>query len=929
MLRMRVARWVLFWVSLALMGAMVFTGLDQALLTSSGEREAVARDWGDEELPELERNESTLDSRRHEPFIVFDDDDLQVRYGEYSETEISLSFADDFDTRDLAISWGVADSQLPAGMELGGGEWSQIFIYGTPQFVGRWCFTLKAEVITIPPASPFPNRERSRMLYQPSRQVCFYAAGNDNIDYPRFSTSTRLSTAELNDDYSEKIRFQQRNRRVGVSVAWHNLPNSLKIDTRRRRGYVKVSGKPRHRTSHAIINVSKEERPQFAEMRTVADPQSRFRGEQLYAYRITAVYADGEAPAEYLDEDRETPRNWHLTRVDAGESVHTTITYDKRPLYFNVFRTNKRDNWSDVRFITRLKPRPSGAEYVIDTNAAQPRMLPATGLFYLMLKLTSTDEEGEIVSVWKQFSLNIIEERDEVRRYRCPIGYYYDNIVNHCVQNRGNPCSRGSYYDPDYGTCRSYPSVRYCPSGYYFDHFLRRCVLDSYPRCPWHYRWSPLYGRCVENPYWCPLGYSYDWDWRICVSTGYTSCRQGWHYDYGRDRCVRNHRACASGYVWDRETRSCRRNYRNCPQDYHWSERQNRCVYHGTPTCRLGYRYDARRRQCVRIERQRRCPFGEHWSHRRERCMPNNRPDRRGPTTRPDREPSRRPTTRPSRSPSRRPTTRPSRSPSRRPTTRPSRSPSRRPTTRPSRSPSRRPTTRPSRSPSRRPTTRPSRSPSRRPTTRPSRSPSRRPTTRPSRSPSRRPTTRPSRSPSRRPTTRPSRSPSRRPTTRPSRSPSRRPTTRPSRSPSRRPTTRPSREPTVRPSRSPSRRPTARPSRSPSRRPTASPSRSPSRRPTASPSRSPSRRPTTRPSRSPSRRPTTRPSRSPSRRPTASPSRSPSRRPTASPSRSPSRRPTASPSRSSSRRPTARPSRSRRRGITENVSVMLPMLDRR
>ena len=795
MWRARVARLAVVWMLFTMVGGLIFSGLD-ALLIQSSERTAVAE--GSERDDEREY-------QNRDALIVFDDDDLQVRYGEYSETEFILALPRHHDTREnpVIVDWQVVGAQLPAGLELQPLEARQALIYGTPQFVGRWCFTLAAQFEFLP--RPLDSSAPPPTMHRTSRQACFFAAHNEQLNYPQFSTATRLDRAEINRTYRERIRFADPARRVRVSVAWHNLPNSLKIETHNRRNYVKLSGTPRDRKNYLVTNASSTSPPQLTELFTVKDERrSGFETLDKYTYRVTAVYPDGETASV------SKKSLW----VSSGEVVLATLAYAKRPFYFNVFRSSEPDSWDTgdgEQFIGRLAPQPSGSEYLLDTGAVAPRTMRAAGHFYLMLKLTGTGAEGAEVTTWKQFNLTIDEEEgtgEYGRPYRCPSGYYYDRVLRHCVQSRGNSCPRGTYYEPAHDTCQRYPSSVYCPSGYYFDHFLYRCVLDNYPRCPWNYRWDSFYDQCVPDPYWCSLGHYYNWWWGVCLRND-RSCARGWHYDYGVKRCVRNQRACSPGYVWDRSSQSCRRNHRNCGVGYHWSAHLNRCVYHGNVHCRTGYRYDKHRRQCVRIGRERRCPSGEHWSRRRGHCVRNNNPTRR-PTARPTRSPTRRPTARPTRSPSRRPTARPTRSPSRRPTARPTRSPSRRPTARPTRSPSRRPTARPTRSPTRRPTARPTRSPSRRPTARPTRSPSRRPTARPTRSPSRRPTARPTRSPSRRPTARPTRSPTRRPTARPTRSPTRRPTARPTRSPSRRPT--------ARPTRSPSRRPTARPTRSPSRR---------------------------------------------------------------------------------------------------------------
>ena len=800
MLRIRITRLALIWILFAVIGGLIFSGLDHTLLTSGGKHTAVA---------ESSERDTEREHQDRGALIVFDDDDLQVRYGEYSETEFTLALPRYHDTNEsrVIIDWQVIGAQLPAGMELQPLEERQALVYGTPQFVGRWCFTLAAQFELL---SELESSDPPSDLHSTSRQVCFFAGHNEQLSYPHFSTSTRLDRAEKNSKYSEKIRFEHGDRRTSVSVAWHNLPNSLEIETRNRRGYVKISGKPRDRDSHVIFSdsVSEENQPQLTELFTVKDErQSRFKELERHTYRITAVYPDGETPAESHES------LW----VNRGEVVLATITYDKRPFYFNVFRAMGDNN--DARFITRLDPQPSGSEYLLDRNATPPRTMRATGNFYIMLKLTSTTRDSGIVTTWKQFTLTIDEEKEESERsrsYRCPSGYYYDRVLRHCVQSRGNPCPRGTYYEPAYNTCRSYPSSQYCPSGYYFDHFLRRCVLDNYPRCPWNYRWDSFYNQCEPQPYWCPLGFYYNWWGGICLFTD-RSCDRGWHYDHGVNRCVRNQRACSPGYVWDRSSQSCQRNRRNCRAGYHWSARLNRCVYHGNVRCRAGYRYDDRRRACVRIERERRCPHGEHWSQRRGHCVPNNRPTPRrttSPTPRPRRTTSPTPTVRPSRSPNRRPT----------PTATPTNSPSRRRTVRPRRTTSPTPTVRPSRSPNRRPT----------PTATPTNSPSRRRTVRPRRTTSPTPTVRPSRSPNRRPTptATPTNSPSRRRTVRPRRTTSPTPTVRPSRSPNRRPT------PTATPTDSPSRRRTVRPRRTTSPTPTVRPTDSPSRRRTARPSRS-------------------------------------------------------------------------------------------
>lgn len=426
-----------------------------------------------------------------------------------------------------------------------------------------------------------------------------------------------------------------------------------------------------------------------------------------------------------------------------------------------------------------------------------------TGVFELVALAQSED-----FHVYKQFLLEVRSGADT--GYQCDIGYYYDETVGYCVQNQGDICEDGTFYDPDSNQCVRYttPSHISCSPGYYYDHFLYRCVKNDYNRCPYNYEWDPYYNRCERLPNTCSIGYRYSYSSRSCVYVGAYQCGVNEHYSSYYDRCVSNYNSCRAGQYWDgyscRNTaRVCigfnryfdpvlsicrsRNYYHSCAPGSRFSYSVGRCVrrsVYSSRTCGIGSRYSASSRRCISyratpnrpvrvrrpvvrrpvVVRPTRPVHRPHRPNRPTRPVYRPTPHRpTPPTTRPHRPTP--PTTRPHRPTP--PTTRPHRPTP--PTTRPNRpTPPSRPTTRPSR-----PTTRPTPPPRpSRPTTRPSR-----PTTRPTPPPRpSRPTTRPSR-----PTTRPT-PPSRpsRPTTRPSR-PSR-PTTRPAPSRPSRPTTRPSRS---------------------------------------------------------------------------------------------------------------------------------------------------
>ena len=755
--------------------------------------------------------EPTARRGRDDLLIVYSNDDTRVTYGEYSEVELALEgrIPDSWD-----VFWYTLGAPLPAGLSFDSSSGRQLLIHGVPEFLGKWCLTIAVEVERL----------------QTSRDVCFYSDDDSNLGAPTFHSDRNLSSARANKRYDKKIRFP-RGRDYRVSTVWSNLPNSLELELSNSRGYLRVKGTPRDRTSYRAYNYSSRAPPEV-DVYTVDDYRSRFNRRRVRKnYRITAVYADGE-----------TRSHVNFVTVRAGEIVVASIDYHRKPFYFNIFR-NELDGAAH-KFIGRLIPKERGAEYLIDSNRVTPRVMSAEGVFYLTLKLeVDVDRRRDSLVTYKQFALTVLPENYQRGYYRCPAGYYYDRIARHCVQDRGSTCPAGSYYEPEFDRCRDY--LDHCPRGYYFDHFLGFCVNNGFPRCPHNYRWDPIFQSCEFSPVWCPFGFRYNWFTNRCQLNYRRSCPDGWHYNRALDRCMRNRRACANGYTWNRRTKSCRPNHRQCQRGYHWSERLNRCVFHGNnPRCPANHRYQPSTGRCVRIGGSRRCQSGYRWSHRRKECVRHSR-QRPRPTARPTRVPGNTPTIVPERRP--RPTVRPTRTSRPRPTVRPTRTSRPRPTVRPTRTSRPRPTARPTRTSRPRPTARPTRTSRPRPTARPTRTSRPRPTARPTRTSRPRPTARPTRTSRPRPTARPTRTSRPRPTARPTRTSRPRPTARPTRTSRPRPTARPTRtsrpRPTARPTRTSRPRPTARPTRTSRPRPTARPTRTSRPRPTARPTRTSRPRP--------------------------------------------------------------------------------------
>ena len=387
---------------------------------------------------------------------------------------------------------------------------------------------------------------------------------------------------------------------------------------------------------------------------------------------------------------------------------------------------------------------------------------------FTFLVLAQDNQAGQEFYVYKQFQIEV--KPDIVDRYQCDTGYYYDETLGYCVQNDGDLCPAGTFYDAQRNSCVNYtrPTHVRCGPGSYYDHFLYRCVRNSYQRCPYNYEYDAYAGRCVRQPYTCSIGYRYSYRYQSCIYVGYRQCARGSHYSSYYGRCVRNYAYCRAGNYYDGYT--CRTTRRVCRNGNYWDPSYRGCrsrsVY---SSCRYGYNYDYGRARCIRrsVYSGRTCRGSGRYSPRAGRCVsyrpthtrphrPVVRPHRTRPVVvrphRPTHRPNRPTVNRPNRP--NRPTTRPNRpnNGGNRPTTRPNRpnNGGNRPTTRPNRpnNGGNRPTTRPNRpnNGGNRPTTRPNRPnngggtvnrPNRpnRPTTRPNRpnNGGNRPTTRPSR----------------------------------------------------------------------------------------------------------------------------------------------------------------------------------------------------
>ena len=240
---------------------------------------------------------------------------------------------------------------------------------------------------------------------------------------------------------------------------------------------------------------------------------------------------------------------------------------------------------------------------------------------------------------YRQFQINV-DERDTVPA--CAPGYYFDETLGRCVQERLQRCPDGSYFDPHSDSCVRYPlpppSV-YCPPGMHFDPFLGQCNYNFAPRCPINYRWDRYYDRCVRQSYSCPIGTYFSWSELRCVRLWRQECPRGSIWDSYYNRCVRYELNCRPGYFWDPRSESCRIADRGCRAGEYFDPDSNRCRPR-RPHCGPGTRYDERTNRCVSTRPPRpTCGRGTHFDPRRNQCVPNSNPRPQPPAPMPPMNP--------------------------------------------------------------------------------------------------------------------------------------------------------------------------------------------------------------------------------------------------------------------------------------------------
>ncbi|MCB0365159.1 MAG: hypothetical protein KDD68_07210, partial [Bdellovibrionales bacterium] len=411
-------------------------------------------------------NESTDEGGQ----LLYDEQELVGRIGDYQELEIAL---DDAPAR--PVHWEVLYNTLPAGLSLAEIDSNRSLIYGTPEFTGTWCFVLGA-------------RLDDKLMA--TSNICMHAEDNDRLEYPRFKTSRLLPAAKVGKDYEEDID-------VELSSSWGSwdaelfeseLPPGMDWRKRWSKNAIKIKDEPRdaglfHFAFQVTDSDGRKNTRQF-ELNILEEDEDRYSCPPGYYYDDVVGYCvqirlDTCPDGSYYNPDE-----------------NACIQYPAPPPTIRCQPGYYYDHYID-RCVRSGVPR-CPINYRWDSYYGRCTRLPYT---------CSVGERYD-------WDLGMCVRRHHHRV--CPIDSYWDSYYGRCV-SRSRTCPIGSHWDSYRGVCvrevrNCYPGemwdparnrcvdrVRYCGPGRVWDSVLGRCVRPGGPirRCEGDRRWDPVLGRCV------------------------------------------------------------------------------------------------------------------------------------------------------------------------------------------------------------------------------------------------------------------------------------------------------------------------------------------------------------------------------------------------------------------------------------------------
>ena len=122
--------------------------------------------------------------------ITFQQNDTFLDYGQYGEVEFFLS-----NIQHQNVAWEIDEEELPMGMELQQTTYNNVLLFGTPTFIDKWCFTLKAKI------SDGANETKGV-----AERVCVQSQKSEQSNLPIFMVDRNIKQGTEDKIFSEKIQ---------------------------------------------------------------------------------------------------------------------------------------------------------------------------------------------------------------------------------------------------------------------------------------------------------------------------------------------------------------------------------------------------------------------------------------------------------------------------------------------------------------------------------------------------------------------------------------------------------------------------------------------------------------------------------------------------------------------------------------------------
>lgn len=144
--------------------------------------------------------------------IFFDQNDFEVAYGQYTQFTAHLKTS-----HKGQIEWdlGYYATQLPAGME-SRVEGESFILFGTPQFQGKWCLAILAQV-KLPQD---PNYTYSKAVHY-GEELCLNSKESSDTPHPKFITPRRLPSGKQAVFYQQEIEYDTTGF-TNIKAEWIN-----------------------------------------------------------------------------------------------------------------------------------------------------------------------------------------------------------------------------------------------------------------------------------------------------------------------------------------------------------------------------------------------------------------------------------------------------------------------------------------------------------------------------------------------------------------------------------------------------------------------------------------------------------------------------------------------------------------------------------